>query len=109
MADKLGISEVKDVLALGIGVGELVEALSDGVGISDIGALLAVAKRVKAGVAAVKSGKIVPELKDLDEAEKAELKAFCVEDLDLSDENLEAQIEGGLAIAVELCALLGAF
>jgi hypothetical protein len=76
--EKLGIEEVKPVLGLGLALGQLVESLSDGVGLGDIGKLVSVVKRAPSAVSALKSGKFIPELKDLDDAEKAELKA-CIE------------------------------
>lgn len=106
MPEKLGIQEVKQVLALGVSLGQLVEALSDGVGLGDIGKLVAVVKRAPAGISAVKSGKVIPELKDLDDAEKTELKNWSKEELDLKDDNLEAKIEAGLWVAIDLCDLL---
>jgi hypothetical protein len=106
--EKLGIAEVKSVLKLGLSVGELVDSLSDGVGISDLKPLIKAGVSVKDGIAAIKSGKLVPELKDLDEAEKAELKQFAKDNFDISDDALEATIESGLNVAVDLCDLLKA-
>ena len=106
MPEKLGIEELKDVVALGISVGELVEALSDGVGISDIGKLVAVVRRAPAAVASLKSGKVLPELKDLDAEEKMALKAWAAEELDLENDKVEAAVEAGLNVAIDLCDLL---
>lgn len=104
--EKLGIVEVKEVLGLGIAVGQLVESLADGVGISDIGKLIAVVRKAPAAVNAIKSGKVLPEIKDLDDAEKAELKAYAASEFDLADDKVEAAIEAGLFIAIDLCDLL---
>lgn len=106
MPVKLGIEEVKQVLALGVALGQLVEALADGVGLGDIGKLVAVVKRAPSAISAIKSGKVIPELKDLDDAEKAELKAWAKAELDLKDDKLEEKIEAGLWVAIDLCDLL---
>ena len=104
--EKLGISEVKDVLGLGLAVGELVEALADGVGISDIAKLVGVVKKAPAAVAAIKSGKVLPELKDLDDAEKAELKAYAASEFNLANDKVEAAVEAGLGVVLDLADLL---
>lgn len=104
--EKLGISEVKDVLGLGLAVGELVEALADGVGISDIAKLVGVVRKAPSAVSALKSGKVLPELKDLDAEEKAELKAWAAQEFQLQNHNVEAAVEAGLNVAIDLCDLL---
>jgi hypothetical protein len=104
--EKMGIEEVKQVVKMGLAMGELVDALSDGVGISDIKPLIKAGVAVKPGIDAVKSGKVVPELKDLDDAEKVELKQFVKDNFDISDDVIEVQIETGIGIAVDLCDLL---
>lgn len=107
MAEKLGVSEVKDILAVGVQVTKLVSALSDGVGISDLGALLSAAKAVKPAIDAVKSGKLIPELKDLDETEKAELNGYVKVELDDIDESvLGSVVEKAFSVALDLCDLL---
>ena len=102
----LGIQEVKDVLVLGIRLGEIVDALSDGVGISDIGAAIRLAKSVKPAMDALSGGQLLPEFKDLDDAEKQELKDFCVSELDLRDDGLEDVIEKALLVVIDLSGLL---
>lgn len=106
MSEKLGVSEVKDVLGLAISLGELVEALSDGVGISDIGKLVTVVRKAPSAVSALKSGKVLPELKDLDAQEKEELKAWAATEFDLENDKVEAAVESGLNVAIDLCDLL---
>lgn len=109
MPEKLGIEEVKSAVALGLSLGELTEALGDGVGLGDIGVLLRAAKRVAPAIAAFRSGLILPELKDLSDVEKEQLKQFIVGQFDLENDQLEVSIEKGLAIAVDLCELLKVF
>jgi hypothetical protein len=88
--DKLGIDEVKEVLGLAFSVGQLVESLSDGVGLNDIGKLVSVVKKAPSAVTAIKSGKVIPELKDLDDNEKSELKKWAASEFDLSDDKIES-------------------
>ena len=104
--EKLGTQELKDVLGLGLALGELVEALADGVGISDIAKLVGVVKKAPAAVAALKSGKVLPELKDLDDAEKAELKAYAASEFNLANDKVEAAVEAGLGVVLDLADLL---
>lgn len=108
MAEKLGFEEVKAVVNCGLKVGELVDALSDGIGIGDIGALLRAAKSVKPAIDAIKSGKLVPELKDLDDEEKAALKTFIGEEFDISNDALEDTIEKAINVVVDLSEILKA-
>jgi hypothetical protein len=103
---KLGTAEVKSVLALALSLGRLIESLSDGIGLGDIGALLSCAKKVSPAIGAFKSGLVIPELKDLSDEEKADLKAFVSSEFDLQDDNIEFAVEKGLSIAIDLCDLL---
>jgi hypothetical protein len=107
--EKMGIESIKDVLAFTFSTVNLVEALGDGVGLGDIGALVSVAKRAPKGLSALKSGMLIPELKDLDESEKLALKEFCVSEFDLKDDKLEGLIETGLVVAIDLTDLLKAW
>lgn len=102
----LGISEIKAVVAMGLSVGELVDALSDGIGLGDLGALLRAGKSIKPAIDAIGSGQLLPELKDLSDEERAELKAFVAEEFDLSNDGLEVAIEKALQIAVDLTRLI---
>lgn len=106
MAEKLGTQEVKDVVAGALGVSSLIEAVADGISIGDIGELVQAARKVPAAIAAIKSGKLIPELKDLDDAEKADLKKWSVDECDLEDDKAEAVIEQVLSVAIDLSDLL---
>lgn len=106
MPEKMGIAELKSVIGLGLALGELVESLADGVGLSDIGSLLSVAKKVSPAITAIKSGLLLPELKDLSDLEKAELKSYVANEFVLKNESLELAIEKGLHVAIDLSELL---
>lgn len=98
----VGVDNLKAVVALGLHLGELIDSLSDGVGLSDIGPALRVAKSVKPAIDAVGGGKLVAELKDLSDEEKAELKAFVESEFDISNDNLEQMIEKAIGVVVDL-------
>jgi len=106
MQEQFGIDEVKSVIQMGLSVGELVDALSDGIGLGDIGALLRAAKAVKPAIDALKSGKLIPEIKDLSDEEKQQLKDFVAAEFDIKDDALEAAIKKGLQIAIDLSDLI---
>ena len=97
-----GIKETKDVLKFIISLGEAIDlSLADGkVGIEDLGNMIA--PMMSAGEAFSGIDKIKSELADLDEAERDELVQFAKDELDLSDDNLEAKIESGLKLAADV-------
>jgi hypothetical protein len=89
-----------------LSLGEGVYGLADGKGtlLSDALAFVAVAQRAPAALKDVKL--VLPEMQDMDEAEKAELKAFVARDFDLADDQLELLVEQALAAAIEFSELL---
>lgn len=97
-----GIEQIKSVVSLGLHLGELIDSLSDGIGLGDLGPALRVAKSVKPAIDAIGGGKIVSELKDLSDEEKAELKAFVESEFDIHDDNLEALIEKAIGVVLDL-------
>lgn len=102
--------DLKDVLGLGVGVYKLINALSDGVGITDLGALLGAAKAVKPALEAVKSGRIIPELKDLDDTEKTEIKFWFHQQVaSVPETEVEKVLEQVLSVTLDLCDLLKVF
>lgn len=105
MAEKLGVEELKAVVLLGLHLGELVDSLSNGIGLDDIGPALRIVKDAKPALDAVKSGKILPEVKDLDAEEKEALKVWISEELDIADDALEAVIEKALSVIIDLTDL----
>jgi len=100
MSEKVGIEELKDVLAFGIDVGE---ALSDGIGIEDISALFGLPEAI-AGISNVPA-----EIADLDEAERKELKEYVSTEFDIPDDKLEAVIEQSISVVVDLYNLYTLF
>lgn len=101
----MGIKETKDVVRFGLSLGDaLKRALEDGsINILDALKFLPVLKHLQEAIQG--ASKIPAELKDLDEAEKAELLAFFREEFDLSNDDLEAKIEAGLQVGLGLLQL----
>ncbi len=105
---KYGIKETKEVVGFALSVGEGVAALADGgLSLGDIFKFVEAAKRAPAGMAGLV---LVPsELSELDDAEKAELKAFVAADFDIAQDGIESAIEMALSIAVDLSDLVALF
>lgn len=103
----MGIENTKKVVHLGLKSGELVAGLIEGIGLED--GLKAISV-IKSLVDALHSfDEVIPELADLTEAEKSELKAYVVSDFDIENDKVEAAIEGALSLAVELSELAKLF
>ncbi len=105
MPEKLGVEELKSVILLGLHLGELVDSLSNGIGLDDIGPALRIVKDAKPALEAIKSGKLLPELKDLDVEEREALKSWVTEELDISNDALESVIEKALSVIIDLTDL----
>jgi hypothetical protein len=95
-----GISELKDVVKFGIGVGE---ALADGVQLSDLGALLELPNAIS-GISSVPE-----ELSDLDDEERIELINYIRDEFDLPDEKVEEFVEDSLALVIAIHKLIVKF
>ena len=89
----LGIEETKDVVKAGIGMGI---AFADGIGLDDIG-VITLLPAALSGIADVPA-----ELADLDAAEARELHQFVVDEFDLDDNDVEAAIEQGVKVVIEI-------
>lgn len=100
------IENLKKVVKLGLNLGEFVE----GVLKPDVTDLAKAIELVKEGMEAVGSiGQVIPEFLDLDSAEKDELKAMVVAEFDLADDKVEAAIEMGLKVVIDLSVLAALF
>jgi hypothetical protein len=97
-----GIQETKDVISAGIAFGEgLGKALEDGaIGVGDIGHFIEVVVRLPEALEGI--NEVPVELKDLDEAELAELVTFIGEEFDIPQDEVEAKIEDTLIFMLEL-------
>lgn len=100
------VQEVKDVVGLGVGVAELVDAVADGVSLGDVMQLVGLLKKVKPAIDAVKSGKLLDEVKALDQASQDELKKWFEEELDLKDDKVELVVEQAWGVVLGLSELI---
>jgi hypothetical protein len=104
-----GITETKEmvgfILALGNALAESME--DDKLDLADVLKFLPALKT--ASVAMEGSGKIMAELKDLDEAEVAELNQYVAANFDIADDEREAAIENGVAAAMLLAQVILSF
>ena len=98
--------KIKDVVSPAIAVAHLVDAAADGVSIGDIMGVVGVLKKVKPAIDAVKSGDLVNDYKNLDEAGKAELKAWFESELEMKNDNIEQAIEQAFVVILGLSELV---
>lgn len=106
MSEKLGIEELKPVVKELLNLGEAAAALSDGIGIGDVDEGFKVLVGLLPAISALRSGQVIPELKDLDDAEQAELLAFVDENFDLESDALESTVENILHVVIKLAAVI---
>ena len=100
-----GVQESKELLGFGLSVGEGVAALIDqGPSLADALKFLEAVKRAPAAFKNI--AQVLPEMKELDELEKAELKSFVVADFDIPQDKAEEVVEGALCLVIELSDLL---
>lgn len=102
MSQKFGIENIKNVLKLGIGLGEGVAlSLEDGkFTTGDITNFLPATLSIPAAVGSF--GKLKDELKDLDETERTELVEWVKDEFDIPQDQVEEKIEKGLELAIGL-------
>lgn len=100
-----GIKETKEVVGFALSLGEgLAAVLDDGVSLGDALKFIEAARRAPAALSDLS---MVPkEITDLDESEKAELKAFVAEDFDIPQEGIETAVKAALIVAIELSEIL---
>lgn len=104
----LGVKETKEaVVALCKLANALDSSTKDGIGVDDIGKFVEPLMALPA--AAEGADKIVEEVKDLDEAELADLHATVKAELDLEDDQVEGFVEDALLAAVSLFSLVKRF
>ena len=105
--EKLGISNIKELVDFGLSAVELVSSLADGVSFGDLGPAMATAKKVQP---ALKDAHLAwPEYQDMDEVEALELESFVESEFDIPNDKVEVAIEQGLKVAVALRELASMF
>lgn len=87
------VQEIKDVVGLGIGVAQLVDSAAAGLSFSQVFGVIGVLKQVKPAIEAVKSGKLLAEFQDLDDAEKADLVSWFDSSFQIKEQDVEQLIE----------------
>lgn len=102
----MGINAIKEILSLVFG---LVNVIDD-VAVNHLGGLAAVLRFIpiipKVAPALHDISLVIPQLKDMSDAERAELKAFVASEFNISDDKLELTIEQVLDVAIDLSVLL---
>jgi hypothetical protein len=101
---RMGIGELKELLGLILSVGEAIESVGGSKGLSAVLKFLPVIPRLGPGLGNINL--VIPEIKDLSEEERSELKAFVSSDFDLKDESIEASIEQALYVLIDLSQLI---
>ena len=98
----LGIQETKEMVGFLISLGEgIAESLEDGkISLGDLGNFLDAAKAVLPAIGGV--NQVGAELLDLTDEEKADLSDYIEEEFDLDNTQVEAILEEGLGIALEI-------
>jgi len=98
----LGIKETKELIKfasdLGEGIGKSLEDNKWTIG--DIYNFVPAAQSAFAGIGGV--DQVLEELKDLDEAEKEELKDYVVEEFDIPQDEAEEYVEKAISIALDI-------
>ena len=100
------VQGIKDVVGLGVGVAELVDAVADGVSLGDIMSVVGLLKKVKPAIDAVKSGTLLDEYKSLTAEDQDDLKKWMEVELDLKDDKVELVIEQAWGVVLGLGELV---
>jgi hypothetical protein len=103
----MDIKELKELVGLGLSVGELAAALSDGIGVEDADEALEVAVRAVPGISG--AAQALEEYKAMTDEQAVELEAFVVADFDIANDSVEAAVEGALGIVISLHKLFPLF
>ena len=98
----LGIEKIKSMFTFIFkSYGLVVDVMEDGkIGFGDIPEILEFIPNV--AIVAANAGGALAELKDIDQGEIEELKAWTAEEFDIPDDELEAKIEEAIAIVGDL-------
>lgn len=109
MAEQLGINELKQVLKFAVDLGIAVDkaAADHKIDVADLQFLMV--PLMSAGPAFAAAKQIVPEFKDLSAEEVAELSAYAINVLQLTNEKTELIVEASLKLAVELFKYVSLF
>lgn len=104
-----GTKELKELLTFVIALGESLESALADKKFEMAELALLMPALMKAGDAFTGLDKLGGEVKDLDEAEMADLVAFVKNDLDLANDNVENIIENALDLGAKVYAFVQLF
>lgn len=96
--------ELKELVGFALSCGELIAGLADGVGFDDVGKVVTCAK--EAGAAFDGAAAALTEYANMTDAEAKDLEDFVVKEFDITQDSVEAAIEGALKVAIELHGLV---
>jgi hypothetical protein len=103
--EKLGIENLKKVVMLICALATTGDQIGHDTSSMRWGKLLGLITSVK-DISGLDFKAVLPEIKDLDAAERAEILALFKHDFDLQDDKLEAAIEEGLVIAEDMVGII---
>jgi hypothetical protein len=109
MSEEVGTNELKELLSFVITLGESLESALADKKFEMAELALLMPALMKAGDAFTGLDKLGGEVKDLSEAEMADLVTFVKNDLDLANDNVEGLIEGALDLAAKIYAFVQMF
>jgi len=105
--EKVGIVDLKEVVGFGLTLGETIYGVFDGIDAVDAMNLMELIKRAPGAIKDI--GLVIPQALDLDDEERAELKAFVEADFDIPSDKIESAIETALSVVIDLTKLLAIF
>lgn len=105
MNEKLGIVNLKPIVALGFEMGNVGDKMGRTKGAARYLALMDLFDELM-GLAKIDFSKVKAEIKDLDASEREELHNFMKAKFDIVDDKLEMAIEEGLKIVEEAYGLV---
>lgn len=106
--EKLGVDKIKEVLAFPMALYVAYDrANADGkISFDDIPHAITPATKLLPMINAIKG--VIPQLKDLDSAETKEVHDWVKAEFDIADDQVEAKIESGVGLALEVAKFVGA-
>jgi len=103
--EKVGISNLKPIVALGIELGNVADKVGRNTGATRYLSLMDLFDELT-GLGSVDFKVVMAEIKDLDDVERMELHEFLKAKFDIVDDKLEMAIEDGLKIVEEAYGLV---
>jgi len=103
------VKNTKELIAFAFSMGEAIaDSYADGkISIMDAGHFIGVFSKI--GPALDGLADIPAELSDLDDAEIADIMAYCAEEFDIADDELEEKIEIAFKIGLNIAKFVGSY